>query len=169
MVRTVLTFPDKVLKEVSRPVTAFNHELGTLLDDMFDTMMEQNGVGLAAIQIGVEQRAIVICIPDEEGSQNPDDRLEIINPELIHGEGSTLYQEGCLSVPDYYEDVERFERVIVRYQDRHGTLQEQSADGLLAIAFQHEMDHLDGKLFVERLPLLKRKKFEKEWKKRLRG
>ena len=165
MKRPILIWPDKRLRQKSRPVTAFDADLHRLLDDMNETMTAAAGVGLAAIQIGVALRALVINIPDEEGNQSPQNLLEIINPELIVKEGQILWQEGCLSVPEYYDEVSRFERVRIRYQDRDGVAQELEADELLAVAIQHEMDHLDGHLFVERLSLLKRKKFEKEWKK----
>jgi len=169
MLRTVLTFPDKTLKSRSLPVEQFDADLASLLEDMYETMIRNNGVGLAAVQVGVPKRVLVICLPDEEGEQHVEERIEVVNPEILHGEGSIVYQEGCLSVPEYYDDVERYNRIIVRFQDRHGAEKTMEAEGFLAVAFQHEIDHLEGRLFVERLPLLKRKKFEKEWKKRIRG
>ncbi|MGE4294334.1 MAG: peptide deformylase [Campylobacterales bacterium] len=164
MKRPILIWPDKRLRQKSRTVERFDAALHTLLDDMNETMTAASGVGLAAIQIGVALRALVINIPDDEGNQSPENLLEIINPELIVKEGEILWQEGCLSIPEYYDEVKRFEHVRLRYHDRNGAVQELEADGLLAVAIQHEMDHLDGHVFVERLPLLKRKKFEKEWK-----
>jgi len=168
MVREVLVYPNKILKQKSEPVTEFNEELHTLLDDMYDTMVAKNGVGLAAIQIGVPKRVLVINIPIEEqdGAQPKENTIEVINPELIECNGKTKYQEGCLSVPGYYEDVERYADVKFRYYDRYGNVHETKTDDFLAIAIQHEYDHLEGKLFIERLSILKRKKFEKEWKKR---
>jgi len=169
VIREVLTYPNPVLKKVSRDVTAFDAELHTLLDEMCDTMLAENGIGLAAIQIGVDLNALVILLPREEDEiQYREDLLEIVNPKILNKKGSEVYREGCLSVPEYYDEVERAAEVEVSYQDRNGNEQILKADGLLAIAVQHEMDHLQGHLFVERLPMLKRKKFEKEWKKRAR-
>lgn len=165
MTRPILTWPDKRLRQKSTRVEKFDAGLHRLLDDMNETMSVAAGVGLAAIQIGVTQRALIVNIPDEEGNQSPETLLEVMNPELIAKEGEILWQEGCLSIPEYYDEVTRFERVRLRYQDRHGITQELEAEGLLAVAIQHEMDHLEGRLFVERLSILKRKKFEKEWKK----
>lgn len=168
MKRPILVYPDKRLKQQSRPVTQFDEELHTLLDDMNETMTASNGIGLAAIQVGVPLRALLINLPDDEGNQYPENLIEVINPVIVDKRGSTSYTEGCLSVPDYYDDVERAEWIKVEFQDRHGNKKEIETDGLLAIAFQHEMDHLDGHLFIEKLSFLKRKKFEKEWKKKLK-
>jgi len=126
--------------------------------------MESNGIGLAAIQIAVPKRILLLCIPDEEGEQHYEDLLEIINPVISQEEGTIVYQEGCLSVPSFYEDIERHEKLTLNYQDRHGNQQSLKAEGLLSVAIQHEIDHLDGKLFIEKLPYLRRKKFEKEYK-----
>jgi len=161
----VVVYPDRRLKEVSKEITDFNTELHELLDNMYDTMMESNGIGLAAIQVGVPQRALLLCIPDEEGEQHYEDLLEIINPVISNEDGTIVYQEGCLSVPSFYEDVERYEKLTLNYQDRHGKEQELEAEGLLSVAIQHEIDHLDGKLFIEKLSYTRRKKFEKEYKK----
>ena len=171
MVREIVVYPDKRLKMVSKEVTEFNEELHTLLDDMYDTMRAKNGVGLAAIQIGVDQRVLIINIPLEhipegEDEQPRENTLEMINPVIIEKDGSTKFQEGCLSVPGIYEEVERAKHVKVEYLDRHGEKQTIEDDDFLAIAIQHEMDHLDGKVFIEKLSFIKRKKFEKEWKKR---
>ena len=168
MIQTVITYPNKKLKEVSKPVEKFNEELHTLLDDMYETMMSQNGVGLAAIQIAIDQRVLILNIPDEENEQHKENLIEMINPNIIASDGETSYQEGCLSVPGFYEDITRFETVKVSYFDRDGNPQELEADELLSVAIQHEMDHLEGKLFIEKLSYAKRKKFEKELKKQLR-
>ena len=165
MILPIVVYPDKRLKQVSRPVTDFDSELHTLLDNMNETMIASNGIGLAAIQVGVPLRALLINLPDEEGNQYPENLIEVINPVILEKRGSTTYTEGCLSVPEYYDDVERAAWIRVEFQDRHGEKKEIETDGLLAIAFQHEMDHLDGHLFIEKLSFLKRKKFEKEWKK----
>ena len=166
MILPIVTYPDKRLKQVSEPVSAFTAELHTLLDDMYETMIETNGICLAAIQVDRAIDVLIINIPndDEEGTQEKANLLEIINPKITHSEGTTVYQEGCLSVPKFYEDVERFEKVSISYQDRHGTTCTIDAEGLLSIAIQHEMDHLQGKLFIEKLSYARRKKFEKEYK-----
>ena len=166
MIREIITYPDKRLFLRSNEVETFDEELHSLLDDMYETMIAKNGIGLAAIQVAVPLRALIINLPDEEGKQHKEDLLELINPVIVEQKGSQVYTEGCLSVPEYYDDVERAEWVRVEYQDRQGNKKILEADGLLAVAVQHEMDHLDGHLFIERLPYLKRKKFEKEWKKR---
>ena len=163
MTRKVITYPDKRLKQHSKDVDKFDESLHTLLDDMYDTMVESGGIGLAAIQVGVPLNALIIELYDEDGNKISD-LIEAINPKIIKKEGETKHKEGCLSVPDFYEDVTRFEKVSVSYFDRHGNQNEINAEGLLSIAFQHEMDHLNGKLFFERLSILKRKKFEKEYK-----
>jgi len=138
---------------------------------MYDTMRAKNGVGLAAIQIGVDQRALIINIPLEDLPEGEDEQprentLEMINPVIVEKDGSTKFQEGCLSVPGIYEEVERAKHVKVEYFDRFGEKHTIEDDDFLAIAMQHEMDHLDGKVFIEKLSYMKRKKFEKEWKKR---
>ncbi len=161
----IVVYPDKRLKEVSQAVETFDADLHTLLDNMYDTMLESNGIGLAAIQVGIAKRVLLLCIPDEEGEQHFEDLLEIINPVTSNEDGIIVYQEGCLSVPSFYEDVERHERLTLSYQDRHGNHKELEAEGLLSVAIQHEIDHLDGKLFIEKLSYTRRKKFEKEYKK----
>jgi len=166
MIREIIIYPDKRLKEVSAPVTKFNEELHALLDDMYETMVSRKGVGLAAIQIGVAKRVLIINLPEDDGDDvviNKEDTLEIINPVFTTMEGSCKNQEGCLSVPGFYEDIERASHVVVEYQDRYGNKKVIESDDFLAIALQHEIDHLEGKVFVEKLSILKRKK---EWKKR---
>lgn len=161
----IVVYPDKRLKEVSQEVVNFDAELHELLDNMYDTMLESNGIGLAAIQVAIAKRVLLLCIPDEEGEQHNDDLLEIINPVVSNEDGVIVYQEGCLSVPSFYEDIERHERLTLTYYDRHGEKQSLEAEGLLSVAIQHEIDHLDGKLFIEKLSYIRRKKFEKEYKK----
>ncbi len=173
MIRSVGKYPDKRLNQVSKEITSFDAELHKLLDDMFDTMIDKRGVGLAGIQIGVAKRVLIINIPIEnapEGEEQPkENTLEIINPKFLEKRGVKKFQEGCLSVPGFYEDVERAEYISIEYYDRYGDRKTLSDDDFLAIAIQHEMDHLDGKLFIEKLSYTKRKKFEKEWKKRLKS
>lgn len=166
MILPIVTYPDKRLKLVSEPVSEFNADLHAFLDDMYETMIKTNGIGLAAIQVDRAIDVLIINLPndDEEGTQDRANLLEIINPAITYSEGTTVYQEGCLSVPKFYEDVERFEKIGITYQDRHGNECALDAEGLLSIAIQHEMDHLQGKLFIERLSYARRKKFEKEYK-----
>lgn len=169
MSRELIVYPDKRLRQKSARVVKFDDGLGALLEDMNLAMIEHNGVGLAAIQIGEPLRAFVVNIANEEGERLPENLMEFINPEIVKAEEEILWNEGCLSIPEFTEEVIRFTKITLKYQDRRGKPFVIEAEGLLAIAFQHEMDHLDGKLFVDRLPLLKRKKFEKEWKKNLKA
>ncbi|MDD5716946.1 MAG: peptide deformylase [Sulfuricurvum sp.] len=168
MLLPIITYPDKQLKVRSRDVVDFDPTLHTFLDDMFETMLASNGIGLAAIQVANPIRVLILCIPDEEGNQPKENLLEIINPVIHEPQGSVMYQEGCLSVPGFYEDVERYEKLTLHYKNRHGESCSLEADELLAIAIQHEIDHLDGKLFIEKLTYNRRKKFEKEYKKALK-
>lgn len=162
----ILKYPNKTLRKISKDVQDFDNTLHQLLDDMYDTMSQKQGVGIAAIQVGVDKRALLINVPrEEDGEQYKEDLLEIINPVFLKKEGSIKWNEGCLSVPEFYEEVDRFEEITLAYQDRFGKKKILQAKGLLAIAIQHEIDHLNGVLFVDKLPILKRKKFEKELKK----
>ena len=165
MILEVLTYPDKKLYQRSREIVKFDKNLHELLDDMYETMIAKEGIGLAAIQVGAPVRALIINLANEEGAQDKADLIEIINPEFLLKEGECVYQEGCLSVPGYYEDVKRSEVVSIKFQDRFGKEQTLKTDGLLAIAIQHENDHLDGHLFIEKIGFNKRKKFDKEYKK----
>ncbi len=166
MIKEVLVYPDKRLREISKDVTHFDTSLHALLHDMYETMLAKEGIGLAAIQIGVPLNVLIINLVDEEGIQKPENLYEIINPLILQKNGTNVYQEGCLSVPGYYDDVERAAHIRLRYYDKYGTLHEKEFGDLMAIAVQHEMDHLKGHLFIEKLSYLKRKKFEKEWKKK---
>ena len=171
MIRDIVIYPDKRLKEISTPVTEFDSELHTLLDDMYDTMVNKKGVGLAAIQIGVAKRVLIINLPEDDSDDveiNKEETLEIINPTFIEKNGRCKHQEGCLSIPGFYEDIERCEHVVMEYQNRYGEKKTIDNKEFLAIALQHEIDHLDGKVFIEKLSILKRKKFEKEWKKKFK-
>ena len=172
MVREIVVYPDKRLKFISKEVESFNGALHDLLDDMYETMCACNGVGLAAIQIGVDLRALVINVPLEveegEEDQPKENTLEMINPVIIEADGSEKFQEGCLSVPGVYEDVERAKHVKVEFLDREGKKHTIEDNDFLAVAIQHEIDHLDGKVFIEKLSYMKRKKFEKEWKRKLK-
>ncbi len=165
---TIVEYPDKKLRQKSKEVKSFDHKLHELLDSMYPVMMNTNGIGLAAIQVSFALRVLILNIPDEEGEQTKENLLEIINPVITHKNGETIYQEGCLSVPKFYEDVKRFENIILNYQDRDANTKTLEADGLLAIAIQHEMDHLEGILFIDHLSYARRKKFEKEYKRMLK-
>jgi len=168
MIREVITYPNKLLRTKSEDVVEFNEELHTLLDDMYDTMVDQSGVGLAAIQVSVALNTLIISIPDENDVQNREDLIEAINPVITHKDGEQVFTEGCLSVPGFHEDVKRAQHIIVEYFNRNGEKQTMECEDFLAVAWQHEMEHLEGHLFIENLSFLKRKKFEKEWKRRLK-
>ncbi|HIP51589.1 MAG TPA: peptide deformylase [Campylobacterales bacterium] len=171
MIQDIVVYPDKRLKEISSTITEFNEELHTLLENMYDTMVSKKGVGLAAIQIGVASRVLIINLPEDDSDDvviKKEDTLEIINPIFTSMEGKCKHQEGCLSVPGFYEDIERASHIVMEYQDRHGEKKVIDNQDFLAIALQHEMDHLDGKVFIEKLSFIKRKKFEKEWKKKFK-
>jgi len=166
MIREILVYPNKFLRETSKDVVHFDAHLHALLQDMYDTMVTKEGIGLASIQIGVPLNVIIINLVDEEGEQSSENLYEIINPVILEKDGLTIYQEGCLSVPGYYDEIERAAHIKVVYFDRDGNRCEEEFTDLMAIAIQHEMDHLKGRLFIEKLSYLKRKKFEKEWKKK---
>ncbi len=172
MIREIVIYPDKRLKLISKEITSFDGVLHNLLDDMYDTMCTRNGIGLAAIQVGTAKRVFIINIPIEvaEGEQDQpkENTLEIINPIIVAKNGSELFQEGCLSIPGVYEEVERAKSIKLEYQDRFGNHHTIEDENFISIAIQHEIDHLDGKVFIEKLSYIKRKKFEKEWKKRLK-
>jgi len=161
----IVEYPDKRLREKSKEVKVFDEPLHKLLNAMNPLMLESNGIGLAAIQVAHPVRALILNIPNEEGEQPPENLIEIINPVITDKSGEIMYQEGCLSVPQFYEDVKRHESIVVNYQDRHGNTKIMEANGLLSIAIQHEMDHLEGILFIDKLSYARRKKFEKEYKK----
>lgn len=169
MILPILSYPDSKLKQRSSEVEVFDEKLHTLLDDMYETMLSREGVGLAGIQVNVPQRILIINIPREDKIQYKEDLLEIINPKITKKEGEIFFTEGCLSVPSFYEDVLRYDEVELSYQDRFGNPQTLEAQGYLAVAIQHEMDHLDGILFIDRLSMMKRKKFEKEFKREQRN
>ena len=161
---TIVEYPDKKLREISQEINSFDEKLHKLLDAMYLMMINTNGIGLAAIQVAHPIRALILNIPEEDGEQPKENLIEIINPVITHKDGESVYQEGCLSVPHFYEDIKRFETITINYQDRDANTKTIEADGLLAIAIQHEMDHLEGILFIDKLAYSRRKKFEKEYK-----
>lgn len=151
----ILQFPDPRLRQVCKPIDKVDAEIRQLADDMLETMYAAPGIGLAAMQVNEAKRLIVIDISEEK-----DQPLCLINPEIIKAEGEEEMQEGCLSVPGYYENVTRAEQIRVTALDREGQKLEFDADGLLAVCIQHEIDHLDGKLFVDYLSSLKRNRIK---------
>lgn len=159
----VLNFPDERLRTVAEPVAEINDDIRQLVADMFDTMREEKGIGLAATQVDRHVRVVVMDVSDDQ-----DTPRVFINPEITKREGSTISEEGCLSVPGNYAKVERAEKVTVKAQDENGETYELEADGLLAICIQHELDHLQGKLFVDYLSPLKRQRIRKKLEKEAR-
>ena len=161
--REIIVLPDKRLRLVSDPVKTVDAELRALVDDMFETMYEAPGVGLAAIQVGVPRRVITA---DTAKKDEPKQPQVFINPEIVwSSEEKTTYEEGCLSIPEYYEEVERPARVKVRYTDLAGKTHEVEANGMLATVLQHEIDHLNGVLFIDHISKLKRDRVVKQFPK----
>jgi peptide deformylase len=159
----IMTFPDPRLRNSAQPVARVDNGIRDIVDNMFETMYAAPGIGLAAIQVDIPLRIVVVDISDEH-----DQPLCLINPEILAREGEEQMEEGCLSVPGYYEQVTRAERVRVRALDRDGQSFELEADGLLAVCIQHEIDHLDGKLFVDYISSLKRQRIRKKLEKEQR-
>lgn len=154
--RTILQYPDKRLRVKGKPVISFDGALKKLVDDMAETMYKGNGVGLAAPQVGVASRVFVIDTANND-EDAPCDLRVFINPEIVSEESEFLWSEGCLSFPGIHEDIERYERIKVRAKDASGKVFELEAEGLLAVAIQHENDHLDGRLIIDRLGPLRRR------------
>lgn len=157
---TILHFPDPKLRQIAEPVAVVDGEIRSLVDDMLETMYAAPGIGLAAVQVNVLKRVIVIDISEDKSQPQC-----FINPEIIDSSGHEKMEEGCLSVPGIYEPVTRAKDITVRYLDRDGNRQELSVDNLLAVCIQHEMDHLDGKLFVDYVSELKRNRIRKKMEK----
>jgi peptide deformylase len=163
-IRPILHYPDKRLRIPGDRVTDFGPELQTLIDDMAETMYAAPGVGLAATQLGVAKRIFLVDIAT--GEEEPSDLRIFVNPEILERAGEIVWEEGCLSFPGIHEEIQRAERVRVRAQDRHGNAFELECEGLLAVAIQHENDHLDGKLMVDHLGMLKKRMVHREMVKR---
>jgi peptide deformylase len=159
----ILHFPDPKLRRKAEPVAQVDDDVRRTVDDMFETMYAAPGIGLAAIQVNVALRIIVIDV-----SERKDSPLCLINPEIVSRDGVEVMEEGCLSVPGVYEKVQRADHIAVRALDRDGDLLEFEADGLLAVCIQHEIDHLDGKLFVDYISPLKRQRIRKKLEKQQR-
>ncbi len=162
-IRDIISLPDKRLRLVSKPVEKITAEIRALADDMFETMYDAPGIGLAAIQVAEPIRLITMDLEKKEGENNP---RVFINPEILSAsEELNVYEEGCLSIPEYYEEVERPAKVRFRFMDIDGKVHEEDADGLFATCIQHEIDHLNGVLFVDYLSKLKREMVMKKFKK----
>lgn len=152
----IYTAPDPLLKTISTPISEVTNETRTLIDNMFETMYEAPGIGLAAIQVGVQKRLLVVDVVGRQ-QEEPAQPLAMINPEIIWvSDHDVTYEEGCLSLPEHYADVVRPAEIKVKYLDRDGKAQKMTVDGLLATCIQHEMDHLEGILFVDHISALKR-------------
>lgn len=153
-IKPLIILPDPMLREISAPLEAINDETRRLAEDMLDTMYDAPGIGLAAIQIGVPRRMLVLDVSKDGDEKTP---LVFINPVIVaSSDARSVYEEGCLSIPDYYAEVERPATISVRFLDREGKEQTIDADGLLATCLQHEIDHLDGVLFIDHISKLKR-------------
>jgi peptide deformylase len=166
-IRDIIILPDKQLRLVSRPIEKVTPEIRSLADDMFETMYAAPGIGLAAIQVAQPLRLITMDLAkkNEEGEVTPKPRV-FINPEILSkSEETSVYEEGCLSIPEYYEEVERPARVRVRFIDLDGKVHEEDAEGLYATCIQHEIDHLNGVLFIDYLSKLKRDRVQKKFSK----
>jgi len=166
-IREILVVPHPVLKQVSTPVTAVDDALRALMDDMLETMYDAPGIGLAAVQIGVPKRVIVMDLGRQDELQEP---RFFVNPEIVWASEETApYEEGCLSVPEIYDEVERPARVKLKYLNYEGQAVEEDAEGMFAVCIQHEMDHLEGVLFIDHLSRLKREQAIKKVKKLVRA
>jgi peptide deformylase len=161
--RTILEFPDPRLRTRAQPVTRFDAELGVLIRDLLETMYKAPGIGLAATQVDVHQRVIVIDISDEHNEP-----LVLINPQILAREGEAKTEEGCLSVPNIFDEVKRAAKIRLRSHDANGVVSERDYEDILAVCIQHEMDHLEGKLFVDYLSDLKRERIRKKLEKERR-
>ena len=174
MVKEILVYPNPILRKKSKDVEVFDKELHTLLDDMNDTLIASGGVGLAAVQIGELKNVLLINLPIIDPQDESKDiileenLIEAINPKILYKDGEQIHQEGCLSVPGYYDDIKRAFDITVSYYNRNGQKLTIQVNDFEAVAWQHEMEHLGGHVFIENLSFLKRKKFEKEWKRKMK-
>ncbi len=161
----VLTFPDPFLKTVAKPVTVFDDKLRQIASDMSETMYENAGVGLAAVQVGLDMRMFVMDVTYDRDDPNSKNPIVIINPEFLEKKGKQCSEEGCLSVPEYRAEVDRYDSIRIRYQDLDGVEHTKFTSGYESTCMQHETDHLDGKLFIDHLPVLQRNMIKKKLKK----
>ena len=166
----IYTFPDAVLAQKAKPIQRVDRSYFKIADDMLETMYEAPGIGLAANQVGLLERLVVVDVeynPDDEDKKN--NPIILLNPEIIYREGSIITKEGCLSVPDYRAEVKRADKIKIKYQNADGLEKELSAEGMLAVCIQHELDHLEGKLFIDRLNPLKKDFAKKKLLRERRG
>lgn len=161
----ICTYPDPVLRRRAEPVTTIDREIRKLIDEMAETMYAAPGIGLAANQVGKPKRVLVIDLQRPEYDQG---LLVLVNPRIVAASGETTYEEGCLSVPEFFSNVKRCEQVTVQGLDKDGKPVEISASGLMAVVLQHEIDHLEGRLFIDHLGTITRELFKRKWKKRLK-
>lgn len=162
---SICTYPDPVLRKKASPVDAVDREIRKLVDDMAETMYGAPGIGLAANQVGKPQQVIVVDLqrPEYEGGL-----LVLVNPKIIAASGETTYEEGCLSVPEFFSNVKRYSEITVRALDQHSKPVELNASGLLAVVLQHEIDHLEGRLFIDHLGATSKDIFKRKWKRKLK-
>jgi len=162
--REIKVYPDQVLRRVSAPVNEIDGEIIELIDDMIDTIHDPSspGVGLAAVQVGVLLRVVTV---DPSLGEDPTQIMVLINPEIVESEGRAVFEEGCLSVPEFYAEIERPEKIEVKALDSNGNPLSFGANGLLSRIIQHEVDHLNGKLFIDLMPKVKRDVFKRKWAK----
>ena len=161
---TILEYPDKRLRTLATPIETVDAALSALIDDMFETMYDAPGIGLAATQVNVHKQLLVLDISEDKSQP-----MVFINPKIVARDGKQVYQEGCLSLPNIYADVTRYNQITVEALDRHGQAFTLEADGLLAVCIQHEIDHLDGKLFVDYISALKRNRIKTKLEKQHRA
>lgn len=161
----ICTYPDPILRRKAEPVTAIDREIRKLIDEMAETMYAAPGIGLAANQVGKRQRLLVVDLQRPEYDQG---LVALINPRIVAASGETSYEEGCLSVPEFFSNVKRYDQITVQALDKDGNPFELSASGLLAVVLQHEIDHLEGRLFIDHLGTITRELFKRKWKKRLK-
>lgn len=165
----IRTWPDEVLRRKADPVEAVDDEVRRLLNDMAETMYRGNGIGLAAPQVGISRRMVTLDVPSEEEGQPGSGLILAVNPRITAREGKVVMTEGCLSFPGLEVDVQRAEHVTVEYLDENGTLQTRDCHGLLAVCFQHEIDHVDGTVFVDRVGLVRRRIALRDYDRMRRG
>ena len=161
----IYTFPDPILRKQTKAVTVFDHELETTTQSMLETMYVSSGIGLAAIQAGILKQIIVVDLKSGEEDITQREPHVFINPKIVKQSGTTVSEEGCLSVIEFRGEIQRAEKIIVEYQDVTGKLQKMEAEEMMSICLQHEIDHLNGVLFIDHLPLLKQKMVKKRLKK----
>lgn len=171
MILEIIKYPDPFLKTKAEPVAAVDESVRKLIDDMIETMYSARGIGLASVQVKDPRRVIVLDVPTEDDEERVKGKnlLALVNPEIVYSEGESVYEEGCLSLPGINADVERAAKVRVKALDRDGNPVEIDASGLLAIALQHEIDHINGILFIERLSRLKRELVKRKYLKALQS